>query len=290
VVIVIFFFFFRQRPAYEIMSGDWSDVCSSDLAYHSMRRGDPWGAVRNMTGSGKAPNRGLQTRWEAYSDKVRGGTASINEAAAIWLSMQYGWLPLLQDAKAGAEALAHHLNTPFRKTYRVTVRKEVDSIRTTYWRYIVDNARYAVATATRTHRRGLIAKIVERPTIAKLLGLTDPANVAWELLPYSFVADWFIPIGDFLRARGLESGLTGIFITADKKMGNAHTPTSPWFDHTCRSSYYDVIFTRSISTTLKVPMPTFKPLNKVASWQHCANAVALVVASGHAGFKASRGY
>jgi hypothetical protein len=29
------------------------------------------------------------------------------------------------------------------------------------------------------------------------LGLTNPLNVAWELVPFSFVVDWFIPIGSF---------------------------------------------------------------------------------------------
>jgi len=30
------------------------------------------------------------------------------------------------------------------------------------------------------------------------LGLTNPANVAWELVPFSFVVDWFYPIGPYL--------------------------------------------------------------------------------------------
>ena len=30
------------------------------------------------------------------------------------------------------------------------------------------------------------------------LGLTNPAVVAWELVPYSFVLDWLVPIGSWL--------------------------------------------------------------------------------------------
>lgn len=31
-------------------------------------------------------------------------------------------------------------------------------------------------------------------------GLVNPLEVAWELLPFSFVADWFLPIGGYLNA------------------------------------------------------------------------------------------
>lgn len=30
------------------------------------------------------------------------------------------------------------------------------------------------------------------------MGLTNPLEVTWELLPFSFVADWFLPIGDYV--------------------------------------------------------------------------------------------
>lgn len=43
---------------------------------------------------------------------------------------------------------------------------------------------------------------VENPNLhrATTLGLTNPAAIAWELVPFSFVVDWFIPIGNFLNS------------------------------------------------------------------------------------------
>src|SRR3546814_8880982 len=39
VVVVIYFFFFKQKTAYEMRISDWSsDVCSSDLLQHIIRR------------------------------------------------------------------------------------------------------------------------------------------------------------------------------------------------------------------------------------------------------------
>lgn len=34
--------------------------------------------------------------------------------------------------------------------------------------------------------------------LANALGFTNPASIAWELVPFSFVVDWFIPVGNFL--------------------------------------------------------------------------------------------
>lgn len=39
-------------------------------------------------------------------------------------------------------------------------------------------------------------------------GVTNPASLAWELLPFSFVVDWFLPVGDFLSSLDAEFGMT----------------------------------------------------------------------------------
>lgn len=39
-------------------------------------------------------------------------------------------------------------------------------------------------------------------------GLINPASLAWELIPFSFVIDWFVPVGGVLSALSATSGLT----------------------------------------------------------------------------------
>jgi len=176
--------------------------------------------------------------------------------------------------------LAHHLNVPARQSYRSKVHRELRQTRVTQVGYVPTQT--ATAAAIKTHDRWLIARIEEKGSIPQMLGLTNPEMVMWELLPYSFVADWFIPIGDWMEARALVQGLKGTFITADKKLGLAFPPTSKYFTAQPRGNYRWLEFDRSISTTIKVPLPTFKPLTSVASWQHCANVVGLLI-SGFAG-------
>jgi len=45
-------------------------------------------------------------------------------------------------------------------------------------------------------------------TAAQQAGLTNPALVAWELVPYSFVFDWVCSVGDWLTALTALNGLT----------------------------------------------------------------------------------
>jgi hypothetical protein len=39
-------------------------------------------------------------------------------------------------------------------------------------------------------------------------GFTNPINLLWELIPFSFVADWFLPIGSYLEALKAWEGAT----------------------------------------------------------------------------------
>jgi len=122
--------------------------------------------------------------------------------------------------------------------------------------------------------------------VAQLSGLTDPASVLWELTPYSFVADWFIPIGNYLAARSLASALTGTFVTTKtRRVFCAYEGLANTDNGIVRTVYTTppkgncalINVTRTVSTSLNVPVPSFKTLDKVASWKHCANAVALLV-------------
>lgn len=247
-------------------------------ALHRAKRGDFKGACRSLIeGTGRKP-------LKPYHDWKSPAAWLDTNLAKNWLELQYGWLPLLSDAHDGAITLAHHLNVPLQKTYRAKrIVKRPHSLVTMYgipgrnpfsWK----------ATSLQKEARYIKAVIKEKPSIPKLTGLTHPESVAWELLPYSFVADWFIPIGDYLTARGFAQGLEGQFVTSNLRTGVMFPPsvvegiaefTYEGDPSTVR--FQRVQFDRTVSSELDVPMPSFKPLNKALSWQHCTNALALVI-------------
>jgi hypothetical protein len=224
-----------------------------------LRKGDIAGATASLVqGANRKPL------------KPRGRKGHSGDLANNWLELQYGWLPLLNDVADGAKSLAHHLNVPMRRTYRVKVDRTIQGwvqpqlpldVGVRDWHY---------------HKKVLIAKVKEYDnSVPALLGLKDPELVAWELLPFSFVADWFVPIGSWLEARALSSKLTGTFITCDLKKyslrGMVSTKYGPAYP-VLEKSQYD----RTIASSLNVRMPQYKGLKAAASWQHCTNAIALM--------------
>ena len=239
-------------------------------AIKNVKRGNITGAIADLVGHG-GTGRNPSVR------SARKSASSDQTAASNWLELQYGWLPLLNDVHEGAKLLAHQLNTPARQTYRV--RRKIEYVPA------MNSSGYLVETAKAFSQGQIVARISENPSVVQMSGLLNPENLAWELLPWSFVADWFIPIGDYLAARSFASSLQGTFITTRvhyERAANflASSPFAgpnyaPWSGGSSYL-YKRMQLTRTVSTTLSVPMPTFKPLAKVASWAHAENAIALL--------------
>ncbi len=240
-------------------------------AYSAVRRADLVSAAEAL---GAKPRKSFYPNKRASQPGKEGSYA--NSVSQRWLELQYGWLPLLKDVHGGAHALAQQLNNPLVQTYRVRMRKPLAV--TPNSSVISNGGGWAFRGETRAQ---LIARVKET-SVVEVNGLTDPLSVAWELLPWSFVADWFIPVGNYLAARSLARALTGTFVETTTevqyftcgalKMGGYFTVLKQpnW-------RYFTVNVNRTVNTTLSVPRPQFKTLSEVPSWKRAANAVALLI-------------
>lgn len=137
-----------------------------------------------------------------------------------WLALQYGWKPLLADVRGAAEHLAsNHMGRPL----RIKSLQRSQSISPPYVQR-VSSGNYGKAdwifSEKITRAQCILEFQVTNDFIrqGQQLGITDPLTLAWELVPYSFVVDWFLPVGDFLSRLNYDSGLT--------YMGGCHTTTS----------------------------------------------------------------
>jgi hypothetical protein len=130
-----------------------------------------------------------------------------------WLEYKYGWMPLLMDVKGSAEYFAQQ--TLGGRPPRFSVQRKAETLISGYSNYTY--AAYGGGsaevrrgmTATYFQRRKLWCEVVN-PHFNTLqqLGLTNPALVAWELIPFSFVFDWFVSVGDWLAGLTALNGVT----------------------------------------------------------------------------------
>lgn len=141
---------------------------------------------------------------------VRATGRKADFLASKWLELRYGWVPILWDAWAAADALSGIDSVKWEK---VRGRYE-DSLRDDY---VVPDGSWFIGGKQRVRTGGYETSQVVglyRPDlsaiwtlVAKRLGLTNPLTVTWELTKLSFVVDWFSPIGDWLSQLDAPLGL-----------------------------------------------------------------------------------
>jgi hypothetical protein len=257
-------------------------------SYMHLRRGDIGGSARSLfEGTSRAPLRAHD--WNT----AKPFKPTARNVANNWLELQYGWRPLVDDAFGCAEMLSHQLTVPYQETYQASIRKETVS-KYSPLSFLSGGSNWEgrpnirpTSVAHKSHRRWLRAIVSEPASLPALLGLLDPQQVVWELVPFSFVADWFIPIGDWMQARGGISHLTAHYWQTDQmKLFNRCVSGGTYFTapSTVLQGYTALSHERiDLGNTISVPLPNVKPLSKVASWQHCANALALLTQMGTGG-------
>jgi hypothetical protein len=123
-----------------------------------------------------------------------------------------------------------------------------------------------------TYRMSYIYELYEEMSFERNLGLTDPLSVAWELIPYSFVVDWFVPIGTYLDNLNAIPKLIGRFLTIQTRRQrgidteNAKLklplfiggiPVVKQVGAFPRDTHRVTDETRTFSTSLSPPLPSF---------------------------------
>lgn len=190
----------ERKQTCDLLAGTAKQIASS---FAHLRKGDIAGAARDL--GIVTPKRAGRRFKKSYAE---------DQAKALssgWLALQYGWKPLLSDVYGAAEHLAKsHNNIIFkRQQVRGTVAHDKYTRRddlTSAMKGV--NYRAWQDKDSVTIRYG-VCYSASSPTIANLaqLGITNPALLAWELVPYSFVADWFLPIGNWLATLDATLGL-----------------------------------------------------------------------------------
>lgn len=248
-------------------------------------------AMRHGNIAGAAKALGVSVPHSYASGKHFSKLWERNQSEALsrgWLELQYGWLPLLSDIYGAIEfSQKQFIEKPI--IFKVSTRKKIENkyseqfVETDVIHIISYDLKYEVSCRCSFR--------LTTPPLKTLsaLGITNPLYLAWELLPFSFVADWFIPIGSFLSALDATLGVT--FVSGSETLfskrsatwtttGRDIRVTVPGYYHfnsvqgSWSSTTYDVSCDRIGYTSF--PLATLPVFKNPFSSTHLFNALALL--------------
>lgn len=126
------------------------------------------------------------------------GVRSYRSAGETWLEWQYGWKPLISSIDDALKLVDRGFDE--RPTFHVT--------RTVRSPFHMPGYKYFRGEMGCKVRFDFQVNDV-RPRRASQLGINDSSVIetGWELLPFSFVVDWIVPVGNFIQALGATNGL-----------------------------------------------------------------------------------
>ena len=248
--------FATRQQTIDMIGNAARDIASSARA---LRRGNFRDAARHL-GVGD-----FRPKSQRFSDR--------------WLELQYGWKPLL-----GSVYDAINVPSPDASrvvTARKTFTRPFSSVgdKATNGVYLDCNAQFNQTVTV----SALITMTNSSLQAANAYGISNPALLAWELVPYSFVVDWFIPIGTWINA---QTALSGIQVSASSitttssydisyqtKGGTGLPSTTTIIPGTKREIY------SKKERSLSIPHPSFPRPDFQLSTSHALNAIALLASA-----------
>lgn len=204
------------------------------------------------------------------------GVSKRRSFANNYLEFHFGWSPLIGDIYSAVDVLQNPI-----KSIRPKGTCTLDA---PDWGYY-ENGGVGPIWTKRFNTRNKIRVImgcevtINNPNLflANQLGLANPATVVWEVIPFSFVVDWFVNVGQVLSSGtdflGLTvtNGYTTQFSKGQVDTYRYNIYSSPVYSG--RTS--DVVF---VKRTLGLVAPTLKVRPwKAPHWRRAASAVALLV-------------
>jgi len=138
------------------------------------------------------------------SQRLRAELRQLEHVSSLFLAWRYGVSPLMSDIFS-----AMHILSGDGVFKDITVRKGASkAISTRVWGRDDVELWYQSTGTCKVLIKCQVSCTNEDLLLANRMGLINPATIAWELIPWSFVLDWFVPVGKFLSNFSGSAGMT----------------------------------------------------------------------------------
>jgi hypothetical protein len=136
----------------------------------------------------KFPSHALRTMYKDYLNHPK-------RIGSAWLEFQYGWRPLAQSAY---DTLNNMLGGRVNMTH-VRARAQVNRSQTRKSVYMGATTTDKTDYSTRVELKILLDLKTNALNEISNYSSLNPASLAWELTPFSFVVDWVFDVGGYIR-------------------------------------------------------------------------------------------
>jgi hypothetical protein len=163
------------------------------LAYTAKRIFNIYKAIKKGKFSKLSPK--TFHKWKKSSTSGKAGL-SADIISDAWLEARYAWRPLMYDAQGIVKALNRSYGYT-RRTFRGGASESVTE--TGDFSVFQGGLEYQVSwssTSVKSARAGILTHT--DLGVGESLGLHNVASTVWEIVPFSFVVDWFVNMGGVL--------------------------------------------------------------------------------------------
>lgn len=186
-------------------------------------------------------------RWKAIARSAKRNGKNWNKT---FLEFHFGWIPLVNDVYNATEAILKPPTSQYLRASSTSTRKV--TLVNGYYR----NER---STTDSCVIRGRVEILNSNLVLLNQLGLLNPASIAWELVPFSFVLDWFANINTVLSQfsdfAGIDTSRVSHTIRTLGTQSEYYVSPYNWFGPVWTSFYL------VRSPGLPIILPTIKPFN-----------------------------
>lgn len=199
----------------------------------------------------------------------------VKRVGSLWLEYHFGWSPLLSDINGAVDVLQDQ-QYAFRNVFSASATVERNDRIVQDWYY---QSRWWRDSETWNGTFGCryqCTMVISSPNSLKAnqLGLVNPASVAWELIPFSFLVDWFLPVGKFLESYTDTVGMQLDNIQRMERREARHTYISTFSGTDDRDQAFSV--QRTLHTSLPIPGLMDRRGTGIASLSRAATAISLL--------------
>jgi hypothetical protein len=259
---------------------NWETKARLQIKNRSINLAETVFEYRETANMFKAAADGVKFAWDVYRKKtLRLRKLRPSDVAAAELVSSFGINPLLGTLYDSHLALQERLTVPLRMIVRGGAKGESEGSYQKLW-WNCGEPGNVTWKWTRLQRFAFVVRFLVEPPV---FTMGNPIELAWELIPFSWLIDGLIDVGSYLASidalKGVDS-IIGTVTTRDRKSVIAKVVTSPGIRGLVPGIATELGYQRDVYYTIPMGTIQYKPSKSWYKVMHAVDALIMMKTSG----------